>query len=157
MRSKSSQVEQPQHLDPERRGSRRSPARIGPGGTCGRAREDLEASASEVLRPGTPASAAPDPGGSEGLLADAAALAATLGRPGRAAGVVAAEVASAAPAASVEAEASSRPGASAAVTEPDVVPTAGSGAHVGLRVEVLAAADGVGTFTPSPGGLVAGG
>ena len=39
---------------------------------------------------------------------------------------------------------------------PDVVPTAGPGALLGWQVEVLAAAAGAGTFTPSPGDLVAG-
>ena len=87
---------------------------------------------------GTAASAAAAPGGSGGLPADIAELVAPLGRLGRAAGVVAAELAAPGPPAGVEAEASSRPGIGAAVTgpdvEPDVVPTAGAG------VQVLAAA-----------------
>ena len=104
--------------------------------------------------PGTPASAAAAPGGSGGPPADVDELAAPLGRLGRAAGVVAAELAAPGPPAGVEAEASSRPGTGAAVTgpdvEPDVVPTAGAG------VQVLAAAARSRAFTPSPAGLVAG-
>ena len=103
---------------------------------------------------GTAASAAAAPSGSGGLPADVAELAAPLGRLGRAAGVVAAELAAPEPAAGVEAEASSRPGTGAAVTgpdvEPDIVPTAGAG------VQVLAAAARSRAFTPSPAGLVAG-
>ena len=103
--------------------------------------------------PGTPASAAA-PGGSGGPPADVAEFAAPLGRLGRAAGVVAAELAAPGPPAGVEAEASSRPGTGAAVTgpdvEPDVVPTAEAG------VQVLAAAARSKAFTPSPAGLVAG-
>ena len=92
---------------------------------------------------------------SGGLPADIGAPAATLHHPGRAAGVVAAEVAAAEPAAGGEAEASSRPGTGPAVTGPDlepaVVPTAGS------VVQVLAAADRSGAFTASPpaAGLIA--
>ena len=103
---------------------------------------------------GTAASAAAAPSGSGGLPADVAELAAPLGRLGRAASVVAAELAAPGPPAGVEAEASSRPGTSAAVTgpdvEPDVVPTAGD------VVQVLAAAARSRAFTPSPAGLVAG-
>ena len=103
--------------------------------------------------PGTPASAAAAPSGSGGLPADVE-LAAPLGRLGRAAAGVAAELAAPGPPAGVEAEASSRPGTGAAVTgpdvEPDVVPTAGAG------VQVLAAAARSRAFTPSPAGLVAG-
>ena len=79
-----------------------------------------------LFAPGTPASAAAGPTGSGSLPADIDAPAATLARPGCAAGVVAAEVAAAGFAADVEAEASSRPGTGAAVTgpavEPDIVP-----------------------------------
>ena len=107
--------------------------------------------------PGTRAAATAAPAGSGGLTADVDAPAATLHRPGRGAGVVAAEVAAVGPAAGVVAEASSRPGTGAAVIEPDlepaVVPTAGS------VVQVLAAADRSRAFTASPSppsGLVAG-
>ena len=104
--------------------------------------------------PETPASAAAAPGGSGGPPADVDELAAPLGRPSRAAGVVTAELAAPGPPAGVEAEVSSRPGTCAAVTgpdvEPDVVPTAGAG------VQVLAAAARSRAFTPSPAGLVAG-
>ena len=74
-----------------------------------------------VFAPGTPASAAAATGGSGGPPADVDELAATLGRPSRAAGVVAVEVAAATPAAVVEPEALSRPGTAAAgpVVEPD--------------------------------------
>ena len=109
-----------------------------------------------LFAPGTPASAAAEAAraGSGGPPADAE-LAATLGRPGRAAAGVAAELAAAGPPAGVEAEASSRTGTGAPVTgpdvEPDVVPTAGSG------VQVLAAAARSRAFTTSPpAGLVAG-
>ena len=104
---------------------------------------------------GTAASAAAAPSGSGGLPADVAELAAPLGRLGRAAGVVAAELAAPGPPVGVEAEASSRPGTGAVVTgpdvEPDVVPTAGAG------VQVLAAAARSRAFTASPpAGLAAG-
>ena len=55
--------------------------------------------------PGTPASAPAAPGGSGGPPADVDELAATLGRPSRAAGVEVVEVAAATPAAGVETEA----------------------------------------------------
>ena len=128
----------------------------------GSARERNAAGAPRASRPalrrffasGTAASAAAAPSGSGGLPADVAELAAPLRRLGRAAGVVAAELAAPVPAAGVEAAASSRPGTGAAVTgpdgEPDVVPTAGAG------VQVLAAAARSRAFTPSPAGLVAG-
>ena len=122
--------------------------RTGPGPAGerpGSARERNAAGSPRASRPAlrrffasrTPASAAASPGGSGGLPADVAELAA----PG--------------PPAGVEAEASSRPGTGAAVTgpdvEPDVVPTAGSG------VQVLAAAHRSRAFTASPpAGLVAG-
>ena len=128
----------------------------------GSARERNAAGSPRASRPalrrffasGTPASAAAAPGGSGGPPADVDELAAPLERLGRAAGVVAAELAAPGPPAGVKAEASSRPGTGAAVTgpdvEPDVVPTAGAG------VQVLAAAARSRAFTPSPAGLVAG-
>ena len=128
----------------------------------GSARERNAAGSPRASRPalrrffasGAAEAAAPEASGSGGLPADVAELAAPLGRLGRAAGVVAAELAAPAPPAGVEAEASSRPGTGAAVTgpdiEPDVVPTAGAG------VQVLAAAARSRAFTPSPAGLVAG-
>ena len=64
---------------------------------------------------GTPASAAATPGGSGGPPADIDELAATLGRPRRDAGGGAVGVASTAPAAGLETEASSRPGTAASL------------------------------------------
>ena len=88
-----------------------------------------------------------------GPAADVDELVAPLGRPTLAA---AGGAASAEPV--VGTEAFRRSGTGAAVTgpdvEPDILPPAGAGAHVGARV--LAAADGVGTFTPALGDLVAG-
>ena len=109
----------------------------------------------QLFAPGTPAAAAAGAGGSGGPAADVDELVAPLGRPTLAAGAASAE-----PVADLGTEASRRSGTGAAVTgpdvEPDVLPTAAAGAHVGRRVEVLAAADGVGTFTPALGDLVAG-
>ena len=112
----------------------------------GSARERNAAGSPRASRPalrrlfasGTAASAAAVPSGSGGLPADVAELAAPLGRLGRAAGGVAAELA--APPAAV----------TGPDVEPDVVPTAGAG------VQVLAAAARSRAFTPSPAGLVAG-
>ena len=105
----------------------------------------------QLFAPGTPAAAA-GAGGSRGPAADVDELVAPLGRPT----LAAAGAASAEPV--VGTEAFRRSGTGAAVTgpdvEPDILPPAGAGAHVGARV--LAAADGVGTFTPALGDLVAG-
>ena len=75
-----------QHGDPERRAPRWEAARIGSGGTCGRAREGLEAGASEVLRLRGATSAEVTPGGSGGPPALVDEFVA-LGQPGLAAGV----------------------------------------------------------------------
>ena len=105
----------------------------------------------QLFAPGTPAAAA-GAGGSRGPAADVDELVAPLGRQTLAAagGATSAEPV-------VGTEAFRRSGTGAAVTGPDVepdIPPAGPGAHVGARV--LAAADGVGTFTPALGDLVAG-
>ena len=100
--------------------------------------------------PGTPASAAAAPGGSGGLPADVAELAAPLGRPSCAVGAVAVDLAAAAPAAGVGTEASSRSGT--AVTGPDVELdvrwTAEASARIWGRGEVLAAGERARAFTP---------
>ena len=84
---------------------------------------------------GTPPSAAP--GGSEGPPADVDELAATLARPSRNSGVVAIELAAAAPAGGVETEASSRPGTAAGpVVEPDARPARLGHRRVTRRVDV---------------------
>ena len=104
--------------------------------------------------PGTPASAAAAPGGSGGPPADVDELAATLGRPSRAAGVEV--VAAATPAAGVEPEALSRPGTAAAgpVVEPDAQPArlARRGHRRTRRVDVLADVARANPFTPPAGG-----
>ena len=125
--------------------------------------------------PGTPASSAAAPGGSGCLPADIAALAAPPGRPSRAAGE-AVEVTSAAPAAGVETEASSRPGTAARSArvvggrwrdahptglkatrtspdvEPDAQPAPRSQRRVGRRVDILADVARANPFTPPSGG-----
>ena len=99
----------------------------------------LEAAASHLFAPGTSASAAAAPDEFTVRRTAPASSSRRSARPGRDAGVVAAEVAGAGPAASVEAEASSLPGTGAVATgpglEPAVVPTAGS------VVQVFAAED----------------
>ena len=114
----------------------------------------------------TPASAAATPGRSGGPPAGVDELVAPLGRPGLDAGGDAATAAAAEPVAGLGTEASRRPRSGAAVAgpdvAPDVLPTAGSGAHdVGRRVEVLAAAvrpaDRTRTFTLALGDLVVAG
>ena len=104
--------------------------------------------------PGTPASAAAGPDGSGGPAADGDELAATLGRPSRAAGVEVVEVAAATPAAGVEPEALSRPGTAAAgpVVEPDAQPARRGRRRVRRRVYVLADAARANPFTPPAGG-----
>ena len=123
-----------------------------------------------------PAAAAAAPGGSGCLPADVDELAATLGRPRRAAGGVAVGVASAAPAAGLETEASSRPGTAARSArvvggrwrdahptglkatraspdvEPDAQPATRGQRRVGRRVDILADVDRANPFTPPPGG-----
>ena len=103
--------------------------------------------------PGTPASAAAAPGGSGGPPADVDELAATLGRPSRAAGVEVVEVAAATPAAGVETEALSRPGTAAPGpgVEPDAQP-ARRGYRRTRRVDVLADVARANPFTPPAGG-----
>ena len=129
-----------------------------------------------LFAPGTPASAAAAPDGSGGPAADGDELAATLGRPRRAAGGVAVGVASAAPAAGLETEASSRPGTAARSArvvggrwrdahptglkatraspdvEPDAQPATRGQRRVGRRVDILADVDRANPFTPPPGG-----
>ena len=104
--------------------------------------------------PGTAASAAAAPSGSGALPADIDEVAAALGRPSRAAGVVAVEVAAAAPAAGVETEASSRLGTAAAGPDVEVEPAAqpASCGHrrVGRRVDVLADVARANPSTPPP-------
>ena len=82
--------------------------------------------------------AAAVPGGSGGPPADVDELAASLVRPGRAVGDMAVELAAAAPAASVETEASSRPETVAAgsAVEPGAHPARRGHRHVGRRVDV---------------------
>ena len=139
----------------------RGPAGVRPGSApAGHAAEPAGASRPPLLHlfaPGTPTSAAADPAGFGGLLADVGQLAATLGYPGLAAGVDVAMVAAAEPVAGLWPEASIWSGTGASGTgsdvEPAVVPTAGS------VVQVLAAADRSRAFTASPSppaGLVAG-
>ena len=96
--------------------------------------------------PGTPASAAADPGGPGGLPADIDELAATLGRPHRTAGGAAVEVAAAAPATGVEPEASSRLGTVAARLRPR---------RVGRWVDVPADVARANPSTPAPAGTAA--
>ena len=100
--------------------------------------------------PGTPASAAPSPGGSGGPPADVDELAAPLGRPGRAAGGAAVGVA--APAAGVETEAFNQAGAAAST---DVEPVRRGRRRVGRRVDVLTAAARANPSTPLPDGFAA--
>ena len=92
-----------------------------------------------------------------GPAADVDELAAPAGRPSFHADVGAAQAPAAAPVAGPGTQASSRSGTVAAVSGPDVLLTASAGAHVGRRVEVLAAADRATSFTLSPGGLLAAG
>ena len=94
-----------------------------PGGeTAGRGGVVKGGVARALRTSGTAVAAAATPGGSGGLAADIDALAASLGHPGRTAGV-AVEVAAAAPGDVVETEASSWPGTAAGSdVEPDVQP-----------------------------------
>ena len=104
-----------------------------------------------VFAPGTPASAAAAPGGSGGPPADVDELAATLGRPSRAAGVAEPSRSPAAtPAAGVETEALSRPGTAAAGpgVEPDAQPARRGQRRVTRRVDVLADVARANPFTP---------
>ena len=104
--------------------------------------------------PGTPASAAAAPGGSGGPPADVDELAATLGRPSRAAGVEVVEVAAATPAGGDETEALSRPGTAAPGpgVEPDAQPARRGHRRVTRRVDVLADAARANPFTTPAGG-----
>ena len=129
--------------------------------------------------PGTPASAAAAPGGSGGLPADVAELAATLGRPRRDAAGVAGEVVAAAAAAGGETEASSGLGTAARSArvvggrwrdahptglkatraspdvEPDAQPATQDQRRVRRRVDILADVDRANPFTPPPAGTAA--
>ena len=101
--------------------------------------------------PGTSASATPAPGGSGGLPADVDELAAPFGRPTRAAGDVAVEVAAAA--AGVETEASSRPGTAAgADVEPDAQPARRVHRPVTRRVDIPADVARANPSSPPPAG-----
>ena len=106
-----------------------------------------------IFAPGTPAAAAADPGGSGGPPA-AIELVAPLGRPRRAAGVMAVELAAAAVAAGGETEASSRPGLAAAGpdVEPDAQPARRGHRHVGRRVDGPADVARANPSTPPPDG-----
>ena len=104
--------------------------------------------------PGTPAAAAPAPGGSGGLPAAVVALVAPLGRPSRAAGVMALEVAAASPAAAGESEASSGRGAAAAGrgVEPDAQPARRGHRRIGRQVDAPADVARANPSTPPPAG-----
>ena len=104
--------------------------------------------------PGTPASAAAAPGGPGGLPADVDELAAPIVRASRAAGVEAVEVAAAAPATSVEMEASSRTGTVAAgpAVEPDAQPARRGHRRVGRQVDAPADVARANPSTPPPAG-----
>ena len=110
-----------------------------------------------LFAPATRAAAPVVAGRFGGPAGDVDELAAPAGRPSLHAGVGAAPAAAAAPVAGLGTQATSRSGTVAAVSGPDVLLTAAAGAHVGRRVEVLAAADPATSFTPSPGGLLAAG
>ena len=117
----------------------------------GRAAELAGASSPALRRffaPGTPAAAVP--GGSEVCRPTSTSSPRPSGARGCAAGVVAVEVA---PAASVETEASSRPGTAAAVpdVEPDAQPARGH-RRVNRRVDVSADVARANPFTPPLGG-----
>ena len=129
-----------------------------PKGTARRPPRASRPALREFFAPGTPASAAASPGGSGGLPADVAELAKTLGRPGRAAGVEAVEVAAAAPPAGVETEASSRPGTAAGGrpdVEPDAQPARRGHRRVGRRADVPADVARANPSTPPPAGPAA--
>ena len=102
--------------------------------------------------PGTAASAAAAPSGSGGLPADVAELAAPLGRPSRAAGVVAVEVAAPAPAAGVETEAFNQAGSAAST---DVEPVRRGHRCVSRRSDVPTDVARANPFTPPSAGPVA--
>ena len=106
--------------------------------------------------PGPAASAAAGVGEPGGLPADVDELIATLGRPDRAGGGVAVEVAAAAPAAGGEMDASSRPGTAAAGPDVEVEPAAQPATRghrrVGRRVDVLADVARANPSTPPPAG-----
>ena len=104
--------------------------------------------------PGTPASAAAAPGRSGGLPADVDEFAAPIVSSARAAGVEAVELASAAPATSVETEASSRPETVAAgpAVEPDAQPARRGHRRVERRVDAPADVARANPSTPPPAG-----
>ena len=106
--------------------------------------------------PGTPASVAAVPGGPGGLPADVDEFAAPLGRPSRAAGVMAVEVAAASPAVGGESEASSGRGTAVAGRglERGAHP-ARRGRRVGRRVDVPADIARANPSTPPPAGTAA--
>ena len=129
----------------------------------GSARERNAAGSPRASRPalrrlfasGTPASAEAAPDESGGLPAAVDELAAPLGHPSRNAGVVAVEVAAAAPADGVETEVSSRPGTAAGPDEPDAQPARWGHGCVGRRVDVLADVACPNPSTPPPDGMAA--
>ena len=102
---------------------------------------------------GTPASAAAVPGRSGASPADVGELAATLGRPGRAAAGGSGEVAGAAHATGADTEACRRPGTAAGpAAEPRAQPGRRSHRRVVQRVDVPADVGRANPFTlPSPG------
>ena len=109
-----------------------------------------------LFAPGTAASAAAASGRSGGLPADVDELAAPIVRAARAAGVEAVEVAAAAPATSVETEASSRPGTAAGPdVELDAQPARRGHRRVRQRVDVPAAVARANPSTPPPAGTAA--
>ena len=122
------------------------------------ARRPPRASRSALRRlfaPGTPASAAASAGGSGGLPADVDELVAPLGRPSRAAGDVAVELAAAAPAAGVEREGSSPGTAAGPAIEPAAQPVRRGYRRVARRVDVPADVARANPFTPPPAGPAA--
>ena len=100
--------------------------------------------------PGTAASAAAAPSGPGGLPADVAELAAALGRPRRAAGVVAVELVAPAPAAGVETEAFNQAGSAA---NTDVEPVKRGHRCISRRADVPADVARANPFKPRPAGV----
>ena len=112
-----------------------------------------------LFAPGTAAATGAGTGGFGGLAADVDELVGPFARLSRDAGVQAVEAVEAAPVAGLgTTQASSRSGTAVSDpdVEPDALPPAGTGVRVGWPVGALAAADRR-AFTPSPGGLAAGG
>ena len=107
--------------------------------------------------PGTPASAAVAPAGSGGLPDAVDELVAPLGRPGRAGGVMAVEVAAVSPAAGDESEASSGCGTAVAGrgVEPDAQPARRGHRRIGRQGDVPADVARANPSTPPPAGTAA--